>query len=212
VSQPCNRSCKVPLPGKLDAELHEFWSENPWELITKGNNLSCFERKRMFLNIKGQDFLEISHLSGTDNIADGRCVVAADFRNIGMLDIVTRNAGGPPLILYENRLPRKHYLIVSLRGHKSNRQGIGARMTAMVIGQQLVRELYPANTYYSQWPSNVHFGLADAQTVDNLTIRWPSGKVQVLKNVKGDRHIVVDEQKEGDDAIETVVPGKVIAP
>jgi hypothetical protein len=166
----------------------------------------------MYLNVKGQDFLEISHMSATDNVADGRAAVAADFRNIGMLDIVTRNAGGPPLILYENRLPRKHYLIVSLRGHTSNRHGIGARMVATVNGQQLVRELYPANTYYSQSPSNVHFGLADAQTVDSLTIRWPSGKVQTLKNVKGDRHIVVDELKEGDDAIETVVPGKIVAP
>jgi hypothetical protein len=116
------------------------------------------------------------------------------------------------LLLYENRLPRRHYLKVSLRGHKSNRLGIGARLVAHVKGRQIVRELFPANTYLSQAPSLVHFGLADDRVVDRLTIRWPSGKVQVLRGVKGDRHIVVDEDIEGAAAVETVVPGKTIAP
>jgi hypothetical protein len=185
---------------------------NPWEIIAHGHNLSAFERKRAFLNVKGQDFLEISHLTGADNDGDGRAVVAADFRNIGMLDLITRNVGGGSLLLYENRLPRKHYLKVSLRGQKSNRQGIGARLTVSVKGQQQVRELYPANTYFSQAPSMVHFGLAEAKVVDKLTIRWPSGKVQVLEGLAADRHIVVDEGKDGSSAVETVVPGRTIAP
>jgi hypothetical protein len=74
-----------------------------------------------------------------------------------------------------------------------------------------VRELFPANGFYSQAPSLVHFGLGDADTVDSLTIRWPSGNVQVLKGVKGNQHIVVEEGKEG-GAVETVVPGRTIAP
>jgi hypothetical protein len=124
-----------------------------------------------------------------------------------MLDLLVRQAGGGPLLLYENRLPRKHYLKVSLRGHRSNRQGIGARLTALVNGQPLVRELYPANSFFSQTPSLVHFGLADATVVERLTIRWPSGKVQVLSDVKGDRHIIVDEDRDGTAAIETF-PGR----
>ena len=43
-------------------------------------------------------------------------------------------------------------------------------------------------------------------------VRWPSGKVQELKDVKGGRHIIVDEDREGADAVETVVPGQTIAP
>jgi hypothetical protein len=208
VSQPCNRN-RVPLPGKLDESLREFWVSSPWQITVQGFNLSAYERKRAFLNVKGQDFLEISHLTGADNDGDGRGVVAADFRNVGMLDLLVRQAGGGPLVLYENRLPRKHYLKVSLRGRESNRQGIGARLTAVVRGQQQVRELFPANSYLAQAPNLVHFGLADADTVDRLTIRWPSGKVQVLNDLKGDRHIVVDEGKDG---VETVVPGSPIAP
>jgi enediyne biosynthesis protein E4 len=212
VSQPCNRGADVPLPGKLDPSLKEFWVTNPFQIGSAGHNLSAFERNRMFLNVKGEAFLEVSHLSGTDSDGDGRSVVAADFRNCGMLDLIVRQAGGGPLLLYENHLPPKPHLTVSLRGRQSNRQGVGARLTAVVRGQQIVRELFPANGYRSQAPNQVHFGLGDSDTVDTLTIRWPSGKVQVLTGVKGNRQIVVDEGKDGPDAIETVVPGRTIQP
>jgi hypothetical protein len=212
VSQPCNRRAVVPTPGQLDDSLREFWVGNPWEIVAQGYNLSAFERNRAFLNVRGQSFLDISHLTGADSDGDGRAVVAADFRNVGQLDLIVRQAGGGPLLLYENRLPRKNALMVSLRGRASNRQGVGARLVAVVKGQQLVRELFPSNSFYSQSPNVVHFGLGDATAVDRLTIRWPSGKVQELTGLAGNRHIVVDEGKDGPDAVETVVPGQTIAP
>jgi hypothetical protein len=204
VSQPCDRSALVPPPPRLDGTLREFWVSNPWQIIRHGHNLSAFERQRTFLNVQGKDFLDVSHLTGADSDGDGRAVVAADFRNVGMLDLIVRQAGGGPLLLFENHLPRRHYLKVSLRGQASNRQGIGARLTAVVKGRKLVRELYPANSFLSQAPCIVHFGLADDQVVDRLTIRWPSGKVQVLEGLRGDRHILIDE---GGGTVTTVVPG-----
>lgn len=202
----------MPLPGTLDQSLGEFWVNSPWQIATGNRNLSAFERNRTFLNVKGENFLDISQLTGADSDGDGRAVVAADFRNVGMLDLIVRQAGGGPLKVYENHLPRRGYLDVTLRGHASSRQGIGARLTAMVNGQQLVREMYPANGYLSQSPNIVHFGLGDANNVELLTIRWPSGKVQELKSIKGNRHVVVDESREGADAVETVTPGRPIAP
>ena len=212
VSQPCDRCSSVPQPGPLDHTLGEFWITDGWHLGAFKNNLSAYERKRAFWNVKGQDFLDISYLTGADNDGDGRAVVAADFRNVGMLDLIVRQAGGGPLLLYENHMPRKHYLMVSLRGHASNRQGVGARLTAVVRGQPLVRELYPADSFHSQAPNWVHFGLGDAAEVESLTVRWPSGKVQTLTGLQGDRHIVIDEGRDGADAVETVAPGQTIAP
>ena len=86
-------------------------------------------------------------------------------------------------------------MAISLRGQKSNRLGIGARLIASVKGQPIVRELYPLNSYRSQMPSIVHFGLGDAERVDRLTIRWPSGKLQTIdKPATGQLHKV----KEGE--------------
>src|SRR5262245_53370874 len=212
VSQPCDRLCRIDAPGAVDPDLKEFWVENPWQIMAMGHNLSAYERKRAFLNAKGKAFLEISHLTGADNDGDGRSVVAADFSNTGRLDLIVRQVGGGPLLLYENRFPQRHSLKVSLRGHKSNRAGVGARLTAVVGGRSLVREMYPSNTYRSQAPNIVHFGLGDAEIVDRLTIRWPSGQVQELRGLKADRHVIIDEEKEGVQAVEAVVPGQTIRP
>jgi len=61
-------------------------------------------------------------------------------------------------------------------------------------------------------PNIVHFGLGNANRMDHLTIRWPSGKVQEMTNLTSARHIIVDEDKEGNAAIEVVVPGQTISP
>ena len=212
MSQPCNRSATVPAPDDLDPALNEFWVSNPWQIVAHGHNLSCYERNRVFLNVAGQDFVEVSHLTGADSDGDGRAVVAADFRNAGRMDLLVRQVGGGPLLLFENRLPAKNYLTVSLRGRTSNRRGIGARLTADVGGRRLVRELYPANGYMSQGPTAVHFGLGEVGQIDRLTIRWPSGKVQVLQELAGGRHVVIDEGKDGPAAIERVVFGQTVVP
>jgi hypothetical protein len=216
VSQPHDRAAEVPLPGKLDKSLGEFWVENPWEIVGKGHNLSAYERKRTFVNVPdphgGRNFLDISFLTGADGDGDGRCVVAGDFRNVGKLDLILRQTSGGPFILYQNNFPQKNYLKVSLRGSKSNRFGIGARLIAVAKGQPIVREMYPLNSYRSQMPNIVHFGLGDADRVEQLTIRWPSGKVQELTNLAANRHIIVDEDAEGDAAVEEIVPGRTISP
>ena len=195
---------RSPLPGKLDPSVKEFWVENPWQIMVEGFNLSAFERNRAYLSVKGHEFLEISHLTGgADSDGDGRAAVAADFRNNGMLDLIVRQSGGGALFCFENRFPKKNYLSVSLQGRMSNGPGIGARLVAEVNGQKIVREMYPHNGYFSQAPNRVHFGLDDTAKVDKLTIRWPSGKVQELNDVAGGRHVIIDEGRDGAEAIDT---------
>jgi enediyne biosynthesis protein E4 len=219
VSQPSNRGARIAAPGKVDQSLGEFWVENPWDIARSGHNLSAYERKRLFLNVPAaagspapRDFLDVSYLSGADNDGDGRSVIGGDLRNNGRMDLVVRQSGGGPLYIYQNDFPQRHYLEVSLRGTRSNRLGIGARLVATVGGQNLVREQFPLNTYRSQAPNVVHFGLGDATVVDRLVIRWPSGIQQELTNLRADRHIIVEEGKEGAAAVETVMPGQRMRP
>jgi enediyne biosynthesis protein E4 len=212
VSQPFDRGALVPAPGTVDKSLGEFWVNDSWDIVREGHNLSAYERKRVFLNVQGKDFLDISYLTGADSDGDGRAVVAGDFRNDGRLDLVVRQVGGGPVLLFENQFEKAHYLTVSLRGTASNRLGIGARLTATVAGRDLTRELYPHNSFRSQMPSRVHFGLGDATRIDRLTVRWPSGAVQTLNDLAADRHVVITEGKTGPGAAETVTPGQVIQP
>src|SRR5438132_1435725 len=106
----------------------------------------------MYMNVpaaegKGRDFVDVSYLSGADNDGDGRCVIAGDLRNNGKLDLIVRQVGGGTVYIYQNDFPQRHYLEISLRGTKSNRLGIGARLVATVKGQNLVREQFPQNTF-----------------------------------------------------------------
>jgi hypothetical protein len=220
-AQPFDRSALLPAPGKVDPKIGEFWvpnlwEEKPWRAATLQHNLASRERQRLYLNAGGTGFFDLRFLSGADAEGEGRCVVAADFRNNGQLDLIVRKVGGGSVTLYENQFQsaaaKRHYLEVSLRGRKSNSLGIGAHLVAEVAGRRIHRDLYPVNSFKSQMPCRVHFGLKDAAVVDRLTIRWPSGRVQVLTGVAADRHIVVEEGKEGADAVETVVPGKVFLP
>jgi len=208
VSQPFDRGATLCAPGEIDKSTGEFWSENPWSIAGR-HNLSFYERNRTFLNVRGKDFLEISHLTGADTNGDSRCVVAADLNHDGLLDLVVRQVGGGPLMLYENRFKPRHYLRVSLRGHQSNRLGIGARLIATVGQQRLFRDLLPVNSFRSQAPAIVHFGLGDAEKIDRLEIRWPSGKVQIFTDLAADRHVVLDEDSQ---QAETVQPGRTIRP
>jgi hypothetical protein len=181
--------------------LGEFWVPNPWLFPESGKNLSSYERNRVFLNRGTMRFLDISFLTGADSDGDARSAVAADFNGDGMLDIAVRQVGGGSLLVFENKFPQRHYLDISLTGSGSNRNGIGARVVLESNGHKQVRELYPSNTFRSQAPCHLHFGLADAETVDRLTIYWPSGIVQEHLGLAVDRHIRL---REGDDTVDVV--------
>lgn len=193
MAQPFDRSGFVPPAGELDTQAGQFWVGNPWAIVASQKNLSAYERNRTFLNLDKLRFVDISYLTGTDSDGDGRSVIATDLTGDGMQDLVVRQAGGGPLLIFENRFPRRHYLRVSLRGITSNGMGVGARLTAYVAGRLLVRELYPSDTYVCRHPCDVHFGLGDATAVQRLTVRWPSGQLQELTGIPVDHHIRITE-------------------
>lgn len=193
MSQPFDRLAICPAPKQPDERLKDWWVENPWLIVAKGRSLSGYERNRAYLNVRGNEFFEISGLTGADSEGDARAVVAVDVNGDGMEDLLVRQAGGGSFLLFDNRFPKAHWLEVSLQGDKSNRLGIGARLVAQVGSQKIVRELYSSTSFKSQGPAHVHFGLGTAAKVDRLTVTWPSGLVQEFSGVQVDRRILIRE-------------------
>ena len=183
MSQPFNRSATASCPGAPDPSLGEFWVEDPFR-INWENNLSSYERNRAFLSMEGESFLEISHLTGADSDGDARACVAADLEGDGRQELIVRQTGGGAVLIFENRFPAGNWVAVRLRGTTSNRHGIGARLVAEAGGRLIVRHQFPVNSYRSQASNAIHFGLGSAKQVDRLTIRWPSGQIQVLENLE----------------------------
>ncbi len=89
---------------------------------------------------------------------------------------------------------RNNWLQFRLVGTKSNKDAIGARVTVKAGTYSLVREKMSATSYLSQNDPRLHFGLGQRTLVDEVTVHWPSGKVQKLKGVKTNQIVTVVEQ------------------
>jgi len=124
----------------------------------------------------------------------GRGSAVADYDNDGDPDIAVSSSGGA-LQLLRNDGKHGNWLGVQLIGKKSNRQGIGARLTAETSsGKKLTRWVQAGNSYLSSSDPRILFGLGAEKRVQKLTIHWPSGTVQVLKDVPAGKYIQVTEQ------------------
>lgn len=193
MSQPHNRLSQLEAIGEIDEEAGEFWTKNPFQMPNERENLSSFERNRTFLNLDGNSFIDVSFASGADIDSDSRSVVAADFNRDGATDLLVGSVGGGSLRLFLNRFPKANFSRIRLEGSGSNRAGIGARLTATVEGQKLIRDLFPQNGFMGQGPAEIILGLGDAKEIDRLEVRWPSGKTQIYKNLATNRYFLLKE-------------------
>lgn len=135
------------------------------------------------------------------HLGRGDIVASADYDRDGFLDLFITNGMDPdspfvadgPHQLYRNRGNNNHWLEIDLEGVKSNRDGIGASITLETNGHRLLREQRSGMHRITQNHKRIHFGLGPNKKIDHITINWPSGHVQILKNVKVDQIIKVKE-------------------
>jgi enediyne biosynthesis protein E4 len=151
----------------------------------------------LFRNLGGGQFADVSRQGGSildvKSVARGACF--ADFENNGKVGAYVVNLDAPGTLLRNVTTTHNHWIAIELRGTKSNRDGIGARVEVTAAGHTQVAERTAGSGYLSQDDGRVHFGLGSAATVDRLTIQWPSGKQQTLENLATDRVLKVEEPK-----------------
>jgi enediyne biosynthesis protein E4 len=157
----------------------------------RGVSLSGYEKKRLFRNDGGR-FTEIAAEAGLDSLRDGRGVAIADFDGDGAEDILVANCGSGPQ-LYKNEAATQPWIEIELKGTVSNRDAIGARLTLTAGGKRQIREIDGGNGFSAQSSRVVHFGLGDSEQIDELEVRWPSGKRQVFKGIAGRSRLLVVE-------------------
>ncbi len=153
----------------------------------------------LFRNNGNGAFDDVSSISGAADWGTGRGVAYADFDGDGCLDLFLVNMGrsaarGEPARLYRNRCDwSNNWLIVRAVGTASNRDGVGARVELTTDGRTQIREVTAGASNSSQNMLPVHFGLGDADTADELTIRWPSGAVQTIEDIAANQLLTVTE-------------------
>jgi tetratricopeptide (TPR) repeat protein len=218
----------VALNGFITAGAGSYWYDlASWTVtgqdVTDARNwppigdrsFSGNEMTRLWRN-EGHDlFTEIAARSGLDDRHDGRGVCLFDADNDGDLDIYLANQGAPPAF-YRNDAPPagSHWLQVELRGRPasgSNRDAVGARLTAVTRSGRQVREKDGGNSYSAQSDRRVHFGLGPHAVVDTLEIRWPSRCVTRLVGLPADQLVRLEEAADL-DSVALCIPRRHAAP
>jgi len=123
----------------------------------------------------------------------GRGVAFGDLDNDGQLDILINNQNDPPTLLHNESDSPGHWFAIRTVGTKSNRDGIGARVTIVAGGRRQIQEVRSGGSYLSQNDLRVHFGLGSAAKIDRIEIRWPSGAMDKIENASADRFLTVEE-------------------
>lgn len=155
------------------------------------------EPKLMFRNTGNGVFENVSAQLGSALLLPcvSRGVAVCDFDNDGDLDILVNNNGGPPQLLRNDGGNANHWLEILLVGTKSNRDGVGARVTLTAGNRTLHAQRKGGMSYQSAQDPRLHFGLGDRQKIDAIEIRWPSGEITTLTNISADQIITIQEGK-----------------
>jgi hypothetical protein len=130
---------------------------------------------------------------GLDLEAVTHGVALVDLDGDGDLDVVTNN-WNDAAVVYENRTTDGHAITVALRGQRSERFGIGARVVARLAdGTTILRENWLSRGYLSGQNPVLHIGLGKAEAVTTLTVQWPSGHVQTFTELAAGQHYTITE-------------------
>ena len=123
----------------------------------------------------------------------GRGLAAGDLDNDGRVDAIVVAQNAPLIYLHNQTEPRGHFVTFALEGTKSNRDGIGARITIVAGGQRRAADRFGGGSYQSAGDPRLHFGLGAAATVESVIVRWPSGQVDRHGQLAADRVYLLRE-------------------
>ncbi len=139
---------------------------------------------------------------GTRQASVGRGAALDDLDNDGRVDVVINNSRRPPTVLRNESETGNHWIQVRLRGVKSNRDGVGARVTVVAGDLRQIDEVHSGRGYQSHFGSRLHFGLGAHDRVDRIEVRWIGAGVDVLEDVAADQLLTITEggtkQADGD--------------
>jgi len=157
---------------------------------------TSYEAKPVLLRNAGNGkFVDVSDSAGpglqVKTVARG--VAFDDLDNDGRVDVVILSSRRPPVILRNESETGNHWLQVQLRGVKTNRDGVGARVKVTAGDLAQIDEVHSGRGYQSHWGSRLHFGLGRRDRIDRIEVRWIGGGVDVVENVPVDQRVTIVE-------------------
>jgi hypothetical protein len=149
----------------------------------------------VFRNQGGGRFEDATRSSGpaATTPQSSRGAAFGDYDNDGDVDVLVMNMNAPPSLLRNDYRGGNAWLEVKLEGVRSNRAGLGATVVVAAGGRTQARPVLSQTSYYSVDDLRQHFGLGTARAADRVEVRWPSGHVDVLREVAAGKVVTVRE-------------------
>lgn len=123
----------------------------------------------------------------------GRGLALGDIDNDGDIDVLVSNCGAEPALLINQAGARKNWIQLRLTGTDSSRDAVGTRLTLTTAEGRQTDQVTGGGSYLSAGDLRAHFGLGEAARVEEIRIRWPSGKEEVLRDIPANRILQVTE-------------------
>lgn len=154
-----------------------------------------FQQNLLLMNTGDGKFINVTEESG-----DGMKVKLSsrgagfdDLDNDGDVDVVILNARREPTILRNDSPSKGRWLQVRLKGVKTNRDGVGARVKVTAGNLTLVDEVHSGRGYQSHYGTRLYFGLGNRNKVDRIEVRWIGGGLDIFKNITADQLVTLTE-------------------
>jgi hypothetical protein len=170
------------------------------------------EPRLLYHNNGNATFTDVSAQAGLafTVVSSARGLAVGDLWNDGRMSVVINNVYDRPSLLVNAAHYDHHWIAFHAIGTRSNRDGIGAKITVRVGGRTLVDEVRSGSSYVSQNDLRVHFGLGSAKKIDQVQVRWPSGLLERFADLRVD---AFHNLQEGSGVAVTAAPEKAaVAP
>jgi hypothetical protein len=149
----------------------------------------------VFRNLGDGRFADVSAASGAGATTprSSRGAAFGDVDNDGDLDVLVMNMNEPPSLLRNDYSGSNGWITIELEGAASSRDGLGATVLVTSGGRTQAQVVLSQASYYSHDDRRLHYGLGARAAADRIEVRWPSGKVDVLRDVQGRRVVTIRE-------------------
>jgi enediyne biosynthesis protein E4 len=168
---------------------------HPFEPINKIFPETTYAEPPFLFENTGSGFREVAadHGASLKKLYAGRGLAVGDFDNDGDSDLLLINVGESPVLLRNDGGNKNGWLGIRLVGTKSNRDGVGARVTLTAAGRRRSKQRLGGTSYLSSSDPRLLFGLGATTRIDEVEVRWPSGMVNRLKNISANRYLTIKE-------------------